>query len=86
MLRDMRWHAARLDDPASVESVLSMAGTLSESVKKLAQILDDPAPDLTTKPADPTPKIDIRSLQNFLAVAHGGAEFCEICGGVRVTE
>lgn len=87
MLRDMRWHAARLDDPASVESVLTMAGTLSESVKKLSQILGDPTPaNETQKTRDTAPKIGMEALKNFIAVSDSGADFCPDCGGVRKKE
>jgi len=84
MLRDMRWHAQRLDDPSSVESVLTMAGTLSESVKKLSQVLSDPTPESTPPPTGP--KIEISAVQNFFAVVHGDATICEECGGIRQTE
>ncbi|OAN98070.1 hypothetical protein A8B74_01675 [Sulfitobacter geojensis] len=41
LIVDFRYHAARLDDPASVESVIKLAGTLSESAKKLSSFLDE---------------------------------------------
>lgn len=82
MLRDMRWHAGRLDDPSSVESVPSLAGTLSESVKKLSQILDDTLPEQPDEPRQTVPRIDMAAVENFIAVTKGDRQPCPKCGGM----
>lgn len=69
MVRDLRWHSARLDDPASIEAVLSLGGTISESVKKLAAILEDEptAPERKRKASGE--RFEMKAIRNFLDFA-----------------
>ena len=68
MLRDLRYHASRLDQhPESAEELLHIAGTLSESVKKLSAVIEN-EPVAKTKQRRGV-KIEKVALSNFLKFA-----------------
>lgn len=70
MLRDLRYHASRLDQyPESAEELLHIAGTLSESVKKLSAVIEN-EPVVETKQRHGV-KIEKVALSNFLKFADG---------------
>ena len=65
MLRDLRYHANRLDQHLeSAEELLHIAGTLSESVKKLSSVIkNEPVAELKKKGGI---RIDKAAIRNFL--------------------
>lgn len=73
MLRDLRYHANRLDQhPESAEELLHIAGTLSESVKKLSAVVEnEPVAEIKKQRGVKIEKAAIREFLKFAESFNG---------------
>jgi len=84
LISDLRYHEGRLDVAASVEECISLAGTLSEAVKKMGKFLDAPEIENVAPKRDATAHASIKNVSRlFAALDTDGPLTCGCCGKIR---